>query len=259
VGGSARGLSLIASKEPVRYEAQSNEIKVQAKQLINIQSANSHIDWAAAKKISISTADGANITIEGGNITVQCPGKLTVHASSKKFDGPANLSYPLPVMPTSETKPIKFAFCIQDIPGPQGHPISGQNWSVVRTRERSESGYIYHPVDRDSWVETFAEGSTGADGEIKLTDEDSKGVWDAVNLYPSKVFLVFGLDAIPLQKSSFTSGEGRKEIIDTLDANNYIKSLSTLPCEKDIDEIKRKVEYDFQSSIYSSAKQKTKI
>jgi type VI secretion system secreted protein VgrG len=104
VGGSARGLSLIASKEPVRYEAQSNEIKVQAKQLINIQSANSHIDWAAAKKISISTADGANITIDGGNITIQCPGKLTVHASSKKFDGPDRMGYPMPSLPKGEFK-----------------------------------------------------------------------------------------------------------------------------------------------------------
>ena len=98
-GEEGKGLTLIASKDPVRYEAQSNEIKIQAKQLVNIQSANGHIDWAAAKKISLSTAGGANITIEGGNITIQCPGKLTVHASSKKFDGPAQMSYKLPFMP----------------------------------------------------------------------------------------------------------------------------------------------------------------
>ncbi len=91
-GEEGKGLTLIASKDPVRYEAQSNEIKIQAKDLVNIQSANAHIDWAAANKISLSTSGGANITIEGGNITVQCPGKLTVHASSKKFDGPTSLS-----------------------------------------------------------------------------------------------------------------------------------------------------------------------
>jgi type VI secretion system secreted protein VgrG len=95
VGEEGKGLTLIAGKDPVRYEAQSNAIQIHAKQLINIQSANSHIDWAAAKKISLSTADGANITIEGGNITVQCPGTLTVHASQKKFDGPTKMRYPL--------------------------------------------------------------------------------------------------------------------------------------------------------------------
>jgi type VI secretion system secreted protein VgrG len=96
---AGKGLTLIAGKDPVRYEAQSDTIQIQAKQLVNIQSANSHIDWAAAKKISLSTADGANITIEGGNITVQCPGQLTVHAASKTFDGPTRLSYPLPGLP----------------------------------------------------------------------------------------------------------------------------------------------------------------
>jgi type VI secretion system secreted protein VgrG len=103
-GEQGKGLTLIASKDPVRYEAQSNEIKIQAKQLINIQSANAHIDWAAAKKISLSTAGGANITIEGGNITIQCPGKLTVHASSKKFDGPTRQSYPMPSLPQGKFK-----------------------------------------------------------------------------------------------------------------------------------------------------------
>jgi type VI secretion system secreted protein VgrG len=53
---------------------------VQARDEVNVISANAHIDWAAAKKISLSTAGGANITIEGGNITVQCPGKIKVHA-----------------------------------------------------------------------------------------------------------------------------------------------------------------------------------
>jgi type VI secretion system secreted protein VgrG len=99
VGEEGKGLSLIAGKDPVRYEAQSNAIQIQAKQLINIQSANSHIDWAAAKKISLSTADGANITIEGGNITIQCPGTLTVHAASKTFDGPDNKDFVMPTLP----------------------------------------------------------------------------------------------------------------------------------------------------------------
>jgi type VI secretion system secreted protein VgrG len=66
-----------------------------------VQSANAHVDFASATKLSLSTAGGANITIENGNITIQCPGKLTVHAASKKFDGPTRQSYALPAMPTS--------------------------------------------------------------------------------------------------------------------------------------------------------------
>jgi uncharacterized protein (DUF2345 family) len=74
---------------------------VHARDEVNVISANAHIDWAAAKRISLSTAGGANITIEGGNITVQCPGKIVVHAGKKSFTGPTTHSYPLPALPMS--------------------------------------------------------------------------------------------------------------------------------------------------------------
>jgi type VI secretion system secreted protein VgrG len=95
------GLQLIAGKGAVDYQAQADELKVQARDEINVISANAHIDWAAAKSISLSTAGGANITITGGNITVQCPGKIMVHAGAKKFNGPDKLSYPMPALPRS--------------------------------------------------------------------------------------------------------------------------------------------------------------
>jgi uncharacterized protein (DUF2345 family) len=76
-------------------------LKVQARDEVNVVSANAHVDWAAAKRISLSTAGGASITIEGGNVTVECPGKLTVSAGKKTFGGSGQLSYPLPALPTS--------------------------------------------------------------------------------------------------------------------------------------------------------------
>ena len=54
---------------------------------------------AAAKKVTIATAGGASITIESGQISVKCPGTITVHAGSKSFVGPGAVSYALPVMP----------------------------------------------------------------------------------------------------------------------------------------------------------------
>ncbi|MDR2925210.1 MAG: DUF2345 domain-containing protein, partial [Azoarcus sp.] len=44
------------------------------------------------KKVRLAVAGGASITIEGGSITVQCPGTITVHASKKSFAGPTSLS-----------------------------------------------------------------------------------------------------------------------------------------------------------------------
>jgi len=100
-GDSGVGLQLIAAKDAIDIQAQSDELKVQARDEVNVISAKAHIDWAAAKRISLSTAGGANITIECGNITVQCPGKIKVHAGKKSLTSPAKFSYPLPSLPTS--------------------------------------------------------------------------------------------------------------------------------------------------------------
>lgn len=100
-GEGGIGLQLIAATDAIDIQAQADELKVQARDEINVISANAHIDWAAAKRISLSTAGGANITIEGGNITVQCPGKIVVHAGKKSFTGPEKLKYELPALPSS--------------------------------------------------------------------------------------------------------------------------------------------------------------
>lgn len=93
------GLQLIAAKDAIDIQALRDTATIHARDEVNVISANGHIDWAAAKSISLSTAGGANITIEGGNITVQCPGKIVVHAGKKSFNGPAKLDYPLPHLP----------------------------------------------------------------------------------------------------------------------------------------------------------------
>jgi type VI secretion system secreted protein VgrG len=95
------GLQLIAGKGAVEYQAQADELKLRSRDEINLISANGHIDWAAAKSISLSTASGANITITGGNITVECPGKIMIQAGMKKLNTPDSLSYAMPLMPKS--------------------------------------------------------------------------------------------------------------------------------------------------------------
>ena len=108
-GEGELGVQLVAASQPIEVQAQSDEIKVQAREEINVASANAHIDWAAAKSIRLSTAGGANITIEGGNITIQCPGKITVFAGRKSFIGPVRLAYPLPALPASVCKACLLA------------------------------------------------------------------------------------------------------------------------------------------------------
>ncbi|MBL0726141.1 type VI secretion system Vgr family protein [Piscinibacter sp. HJYY11] len=101
-GAKGTGLTLIAGKGPVQMQAQADQAEVAAKNLVNIQTANAHIDWAAAKKITLTTSGGAQIVLSGEGITVQCPGKITVKAASKSFVGGAKEDYVLPVMPKDD-------------------------------------------------------------------------------------------------------------------------------------------------------------
>ena len=94
---AGKGITLIAGQGDIEVQAQSDAMQVAAKNDVTVQSANAHIDWAAAKRIVLSVAGGASITLEGGNITVMCPGTITVKASQKSFVGPETASYPLPI------------------------------------------------------------------------------------------------------------------------------------------------------------------
>jgi len=95
------GLQLITARDTVDIQAQAGELKVGACDEINVLSANSHIDWAAATRISLSTTGGANIVIENGNIEVRCPGKIMVHAGRKQLTAAERINYKIPVFPSS--------------------------------------------------------------------------------------------------------------------------------------------------------------
>jgi type VI secretion system secreted protein VgrG len=96
---AGKGISLIAAQGDVEMQAQSGPMELAAKGLVNIMSANSHIDWAAAKRIVLATAGGANVVMEGGNIKFECPGTITVMAGAKSFTGPQKTNWSFPPMP----------------------------------------------------------------------------------------------------------------------------------------------------------------
>ncbi|MGH8086372.1 MAG: DUF2345 domain-containing protein, partial [Lysobacter sp.] len=58
----------------------------------------------AGKTVHLATEGGASITIEGGNISVTCPGNIVVHAGKKSFVGPAQENHGLPIFRQSEIK-----------------------------------------------------------------------------------------------------------------------------------------------------------
>ena len=95
------GLQLTAGQDNIDVQAQHDTLKLMAKDDLKLVSANMNVDFAAAKRIRLATAAGAAITLEGGNITVECSGPITYKAAQRTFDGPVNQSYPLPAFPQS--------------------------------------------------------------------------------------------------------------------------------------------------------------
>ncbi|WP_427311558.1 type VI secretion system Vgr family protein [Cupriavidus sp. H39] len=93
------GLQLTAGQNDIDIQAQHDLLKVAARDDLTIVSANMNVDFAAAKRIRIATAGGAAITIEGGNITVECPGPITYKAAQRMFEGPVTTNRDLPLFP----------------------------------------------------------------------------------------------------------------------------------------------------------------
>jgi uncharacterized protein (DUF2345 family) len=143
-GEGGIGLQLIAAKDAIEIQAQGDELKVQARDAVNVVSANAHIDWAAAKSISLSTAGGANITIAGGNITVQCPGKIVVHAGKKTFSGPASIGFEAPALPRGAMQ-FDEKFQLLD---PGGEPVRNMRYSITK----ESGGKIEGVTDDDGMI-----------------------------------------------------------------------------------------------------------
>lgn len=113
------GLSIIASKDDLDFQAQHDELKVQAKDQIKIASTGKTVEVAAKKKIRIATAQGASITLEDGDIRFECPGRITYYTIQRKLAGPVRGNYKLPVFPDSTTNPLKrqMMFTLGALPG----------------------------------------------------------------------------------------------------------------------------------------------
>jgi len=98
---AGKGITLIAAQGPIDMQAQAGPAQIAAKQTLELKTANGVVNIAAAKRVVLSVAGGASITIEGGQFTAQCPGKITVKAGQKSMVGPGRATWTMPQMPQS--------------------------------------------------------------------------------------------------------------------------------------------------------------
>ena len=73
-------------------------------QTLELKTAQGMVHIAAAKRVVLAVSGGAGITLEGGQLTVQCPGKITVRAGQKSMVGGGTVSWQMPSMPRSTLK-----------------------------------------------------------------------------------------------------------------------------------------------------------
>ena len=103
-GAAGTGITLVAGKGDVQVQAQSDTLQLQAQGLVDVQSAQSHVDWASVKRITLQTQAGAKIVIDSSGIATSCPGTITVHAAEIDFPGAAMETYTYPLMPKLNIK-----------------------------------------------------------------------------------------------------------------------------------------------------------
>lgn len=128
VGEGGAGLQMIVAKDAISVEAQADMLSVHARDKVNVITTSAHIDWAAAKSVNLSTAGGANITIESGNITVRCPGKIAIHAGKKSFAGASNINQEFPELPRG-TMCFDEKFQLVD---PTGEPVGNVRYAIIK-------------------------------------------------------------------------------------------------------------------------------
>ncbi|CAG9191517.1 VgrG protein [Paraburkholderia sabiae] len=97
------GMKLFSAKGKIEVRAHSDNIEVTAQKAVKLLSATGDIEAAARREILL-TSGGAYIQIVDGSIQIHAPGKIDIKGALHSFDGPAETTYPLPLLPGSTCK-----------------------------------------------------------------------------------------------------------------------------------------------------------
>ena len=98
---AGKGLTLIAAQGPIDMQAQAGPAQIAAKQTLELKTAHGSVNIAAGKRVVLAVSGGASLTIENGNFTAQCPGKIIIQAGSKHMEGAGTQAFDFPAMPRS--------------------------------------------------------------------------------------------------------------------------------------------------------------
>ncbi len=146
-GDDGSGLKLFAGQGDVELQAQSDELTLAAKELVKLVSADSHIDFAAAKSIVLCTEGGASLTLEGGNVSFECPGTISMKSGSKEFGGPERNQFLLPVLPNSENTWVDLGEKIKETAGTAYDRLATYSKQRYEDLKKDLNKYVENPDD----------------------------------------------------------------------------------------------------------------
>ena len=209
------GIKLFAAKGDVGLLAHDGKLTIIGDQEVRVYAIRGDLELLAKVALTLATS-GAKVELRGGNLTIEASNCFINKGGVLNVDAPATGSAELPVLPKSDMDPEKvpaFKIALQDLPGKIGQALTSVAWKIVLLG--------WDPVDdpnhgvqpsslilaEQGWEETLAQGSSLGKAPLDLTDDQRKAVWHASRCHPGRVWLIHGLNVIPVTPRNWTGGD----------------------------------------------------
>ncbi|MEJ2633652.1 MAG: DUF2345 domain-containing protein [Acidihalobacter sp.] len=95
--------------DPLSIEAHADALQVLADKSVTVASAGGQLK-VMAKQAVVLKAGQCTVSLEGGGVTLSCPGSFTVKSASHAFMGPASQPAALPDLPQAHIQPTELTF-----------------------------------------------------------------------------------------------------------------------------------------------------
>ncbi|MGH6646112.1 type VI secretion system Vgr family protein [Aquabacterium sp.] len=257
-GGEAagKGLTVIAAQGPIDLQAQAGPAQIAAKDVLEIKTAQGVVTVAAAKKVVLAVSGGASITMDGGSLTVECPGKITVQAAQRSMVGGGTQSWSMPRLPRS-TLPVQelsFNMRLTDVPGPNGHALSHTPWKIVKSISKPRGMGI---VPNDS---VLMVGETDVQGLVKLSGDQQKALGKAYLTHPNSLWLLYPGQAVQLsaqvQDPAWSKEDQLRQALNAADFSDDTHAhLNNIDSAEDLKQAKKTLQTSANASLLGKLKE----
>lgn len=127
----------IAAQGPLSVQAHVGTLELLADQSVTVTATDERIDVLAKQKIVLQ-AGQTRVTLDGGNITFECPGNFTVKAGMHPFKGGESDAAELAKLPDTRPKRFSESFILKN--RQTGEPIINRPYRIVLANGETEDG-----------------------------------------------------------------------------------------------------------------------